>query len=231
MLNLIIVQAQLELIPRKICGHASIKKMAERKGKKPTELLLDSNFHHSAMRGLFESERRGRPDLVHHVLITSMDSPLNREGLLRVHIHTRNNRLISVDPSIKVPQSYNRFVGLLEQVFKDKKAPLEGKALLEMKKLKFNDLIERIKPDFIGLLSEKGEKQTPEGFGALLAKYKNPVVLIGGFPHGDFTNEVESCAEKKVCIDPDLLKAWTVTSRVIMGYEMAIRLAEKRLGL
>jgi len=231
MLNLIIAESEIELVPARISQHPSIRKMAEKKMKDATELLLDSNFHHSAMAGLFDEGRRGRPDLVHHVLITSMDSPLNHEGLLRIFIHTRKGRVIKVNPRMMVPQSYNRFVGLVEQLFRDKKVPASGEPLMELEKHGFSGLLKGIGPDFTVLLSEKGEKMPPEELGALLAKYKNPVAVIGGFPHGEFTNEIEDAADLKVCIDPDCLKAWTAASRVIMGYEVAIGLAKKRLGL
>lgn len=231
MLNLIIAEAQLELVPKKIEGHPSIKKMAAKKAKPATELLLDSNFHHSAMDGLFEGERRGRPDLVHHVLITAMDSPLNHEGQLRIFIHTRKDRVIRVDPGMMVPQSYNRFVGLIEQLFKDKRVPASGEPLMVMEKRTFSGLLKEIDPDFTALLSEKGEKMPPEGLGALLAKYRNPAAIVGGFPHGDFRKDIEDSADLKACIDPDCLKAWTAASRVIMGYEIATGLAKKRLGL
>lgn len=231
MLNLVIAESEIELVPARLSQHPSIRKMAEKKMKDATELLLDSNFHHSAMVGLFDEDRRGRPDLVHHVLITSMDSPLNHEGLLRIFIHTRKDRVIKVNPGMMVPQSYNRFVGLIEQLFKDKRIPATGEPLMEMEKHKIIGLLDEIKPDFTVLLSEKGEKMAPEDLGALLAKYKNPVAIIGGFPHGEFTNEIEDAVDLKVCIDPDCLKAWTAASRVIMGYEVATGLAKKRLGI
>ncbi len=41
-----------------------------------------------------------------------LDSPLNRAGLLRVFIHTRDNVLIDVHPQTRIPRTYDRFAGL-----------------------------------------------------------------------------------------------------------------------
>lgn len=226
MLNLILAQSELELVPEKIADHPSIAKMARVKGKKATELLLDSNFHHSAMDRIEEPQRRGRPDLIHHTLLLALSSPLNFAGLLRVHIHTRNNEVISIDPKTQIPQSYNRFVGLMEQVFAERETPF-----LKIEPMNFPELITKTAPDYIALLSEGGIKTPPKKLGQILAEKKNPAFIVGGFPHGDFSPEVLSFATEKFCIDPEQLKAWAVTTRIIYSYEDAIGLAEKRLGL
>jgi len=42
-----------------------------------------------------------------------MDSPLNRAGLLQVYIHTAKNVLIEVNPSTRIPRTFDRFCGLM----------------------------------------------------------------------------------------------------------------------
>ena len=54
-----------------------------------------------------------RPDILHRCLLAILDSPLNKAGLLKVYIHTIDNVLIEVDPSIRVSsRSASRFLAL-----------------------------------------------------------------------------------------------------------------------
>ena len=223
MLNLILVEAELELVPKSIIKHPSILKMAERRRKKPTELLLDSNFHHSAMKGLNNFERRGRPDLVHHVLLTALDSPLNHENLLRIYIHTLNGYLIRINPKTKIPQSYNRFLSLFEQLFKEKRVPSKN-VLLSLERCGMPELLESLNTDYTALLSEKGRKIAPHDLGKKLSQHKRPTIMVGGFTHGSFSKDTEDLTKNKFCIDPRPLKAWTVSTRCVYEYEDAIGL-------
>lgn len=42
-----------------------------------------------------------------------LDSPLNRENLLQVFIHTERNVLIKINPQTRIPRTYERFAGLM----------------------------------------------------------------------------------------------------------------------
>ena len=46
-------------------------------------------------------------------LLMLLDSPLNRAGLLQVYIHTERNVLIEVNPSTRIPRTFDRFCGLM----------------------------------------------------------------------------------------------------------------------
>ena len=46
-------------------------------------------------------------------LLTLLDSPLNKVGLLQVYIHTNTNVLIEVNPHIRIPRTFKRFCGLM----------------------------------------------------------------------------------------------------------------------
>lgn len=47
------------------------------------------------------------------MLLTLLDSPLNKAGLLQVYIHTEGNVLIEVNPRTRIPRTYKRFAGLM----------------------------------------------------------------------------------------------------------------------
>ncbi len=46
-------------------------------------------------------------------MLTLLDSPLNKAGLLQVYIHTAKGVLIEVNPHVRIPRTFKRFSGLM----------------------------------------------------------------------------------------------------------------------
>lgn len=46
-------------------------------------------------------------------LLTLLDSPLNKAGLLQVYVQTANGVLIEINPSVRIPRTFKRFSGLM----------------------------------------------------------------------------------------------------------------------
>lgn len=46
-------------------------------------------------------------------LLTLLDSPLNKAGLLQIYIHTAKGVLIEVNPHVRIPRTFKRFSGLM----------------------------------------------------------------------------------------------------------------------
>ena len=90
MLNIIIVDAELEMVPKELWSFPDAISYSKRRSKKLSEVLLDSNYMHRAIESVFpgESTRRGRPDIIHTLLLACQESILNKAGQLRVFIHT-----------------------------------------------------------------------------------------------------------------------------------------------
>lgn len=88
-----------------------------------------------------------RPDIVHRCLLMLQDSPLNKAGLLKVFIHTIDNVLIEVDPSLKVisshqvPRTETLFYALMAQILEKLKvrAVNSSKTLLKIVKNPITD--------------------------------------------------------------------------------------------
>jgi rRNA small subunit pseudouridine methyltransferase Nep1 len=218
MLHLILADSELELVPAEIANDKGIRWLARRRGRRPTELVLNSSFHHRAMRKLPGRERRGRPDIVHLCLLMALDSPLNLEGLLRVYVHTRADRVIVVDPSATLPRAYHRFEGLMEQLFITGKTPPEN-PLLELEESSLEGLLREISPKKTIALSEGGKsKKFGELFNGVSAR-DDVCVIVGGFPHGGFLSNVEELADEVVSVFPKPLTASAVLIRVISSYE------------
>jgi len=90
------------------------------------KLKIDPNFY--------------RPDILHQELLSLLDSPLNKAGLLQVYISTAKNVLIEVNPSIRIPRTYKRFAGLMVQLLHKMKikAANESSTLLKVIKNPFS---------------------------------------------------------------------------------------------
>lgn len=231
MLNFILVETALETVPAEIQNHPQIKAYAKKVGKNPEKVLLDKSYHYKAMGKLPFKEKRGRPDIAHFTLLEVLGSPLNLEGLIKTYIHTFVNNVIHVNPKTRLPRNYNRFIGLIEQLFQVGKIPLKGETLLTLEKLNIENLIKKLNPSKTFLLTEKGKPLTPTMLAEKLEKENNPAIMVGGFPHGEFKDETLKLADEKVCIDPKPLDTWIITSRIITTYETKIKLHEKRLNL
>ncbi|TRM90261.1 16S rRNA methyltransferase, partial [Sulfolobus sp. B1] len=52
MVNIILLESAIELVPREIVDHPSVIKNAKRRGKKPEDTLLDISLHYHAMKSL-----------------------------------------------------------------------------------------------------------------------------------------------------------------------------------
>ena len=203
MLTLVIAEAALELVPSSLAGHPVIVKSAKKRGKDPEGILLDSNFHHTAMRNLEDAHRRGRPDIVHFVLLCALESVINKQGELNLYIHTRNDEIIHVDAKTRIPRSYNRFCGLMEQL-------LEKKVIKDLFHVERRSLLE-----FLDTLP--GEKVVMDREGAPLALKRDITCVVGGFPHGDFWTEL---IYPRCQITDEHLPAWSVVNELLVRYEL-----------
>lgn len=210
---MILADSELEIIPPEIFHMPAVKKDAERRRKKADELLLDSSIHHSAMNALRDRGRRGRPDIVHTSMLIANESILNREEMLDMVVHTRNDYVIKISPEMRVVKNYTRFKGLMEQLFREGEVP-KGKPLMKMEKGNIGAVLRGLDADRVILLSEDGEKKNLED-----VLTENSACIIGGFPHGDFISPVKEIADEVLSIYPSPLPAWIALMEAIASYE------------
>jgi len=230
LLTLVLVESALETIPKQLWNHPAVQKYAKQRHKHPRFIVLDRSYHHKAMKTLVHAEKRGRPDIVHFALLEALGSPLNKERLLTVYVHTINDYMITVNSEIRLPKNCNRFAGLIEQLFEVKRIPLETeRPLLTLKKQTLPQLIRAIRPSYVLALSRMGKPKTLEATASKLVSEKRPAVFVGGFPKGHVSGTTAKLADEIVCIDKETLETWTVVSRVVYEFERALFLPEKRL--
>jgi rRNA small subunit pseudouridine methyltransferase Nep1 len=220
MLNLLLVDSEIETVPQEIAKHPAVRANAAKRKKPASQILLDATLHHSAMKRLAGADRRGRPDIVHFFLLMGLESVLNRRGLLRTFVHTRNDELIVVNPATRLPKNYPRFVGLMESLFADKAVPSRGAPLMELKEgYSFKKCLEEIPHSEVAVLSEQGKRVRLNQY--LLGKM-DILCVIGGFSRGDFKSDVYSVADEIISIFEEPLTVWTVASELIVNYENAL---------
>jgi rRNA small subunit pseudouridine methyltransferase Nep1 len=231
---LVIAEASLETVPKQIVRHMSVVRHAKRLGKKPTEILLDRSYHHSAMvAGKLESMwKRGRPDIVHFALQEALSTPLYLENKLSVYVYTINNKVILIGSNLRLPKSYFRFEGLMMKLFKDKiiKSQQDGRTLLELlDDVKFEHLIKNMArcSKSIGL-SSGGLASTAQ---EVVSKYINGAdrcqctIVIGGFPKGYFSDYISNYLDNLYSIGKTKLEAHVVIARVLYECEKRMSMA------
>jgi len=218
MLTIVLAESELELIPNDILFHPAITSYAKQRNKKPKYLILDSSFHHSAMKDLPEENRRGRPDIVHIFLLNSLESILNKKEKLKIIIHTRNNEAIFIDSKTRIMRSYSRFIGLFEQLFEKRKITTEERTLIElMENFPLEKIIENEEHDYLLTFSENGKIIDLRDYLINLKnkKIQNILCIIGGFPHGDFHSDISKYSDDVVSIFDEKLNALAVSNELL----------------
>ncbi len=220
MLTLVLADAELEVVPPPLQGHPAVRTSAKKRGRSPAAILLDSSLHHPALRTFPDGERRGRPDIVHLFVLLCLDSVLNAQGQLRTIVHTRNDDVIRIAPETRIPKNYPRFVGLMEDLFQRGAVP-EDKPLLTLERgTPLAKLLGEL-PAPRWAFKEGGE---PVNLWTAFAKLEGDLVaVVGGFPHGDFRSPVAGLCDRVVSIHEEPLRAWTVTSEILVAYRQHAR--------
>lgn len=235
MLNLVLVEAALQLVPVEIQSHPQVEQYARRRQKRPNEVLLDRASHHVAMqklartRYMIPADKMGRPDIVHNTLLQVLETPLNWEGHLRLFVHTQDEYVISINPKVRLPKNYVRFVGLIEQLFLEKRVPKSGDSLLSIEKMTLRQLVEKTRPSRVLGFSIRGTPVLMRDAAKSAAKFGDPMVFIGAFPRGHFTEGTSQLVDGLFSVDRESLDAWIVAGRFVYDFEWALGIAEKRL--
>jgi len=222
MLTVMLGEAELEMVPQELIHHPAIVSYAQQRGKQPHHLLLDSNYHHAAMTTLAEGRRRGRPDIVHLFLLTALESIVNKKGQLKIIVHTRNDDVITVNPETRIMRNYERFVGLIEQLYEHQVVPDKKHPLLTLQQhITLPQVIKEASADYTLLFSKKGKAvRLPTYFNKLeKRKPRHVLCIIGGFPSGTFHTTIKNLADDTISLYPEMLSAWTVASELLVNYE------------
>jgi rRNA small subunit pseudouridine methyltransferase Nep1 len=177
----------------------------------------------------FPPEKMGRPDIVHTSLLQVLETPLNWEKQLRVLVHTQDDWVITINPKVRLPKNYTRFVGLIEQLFGAGQVPETGESLLTVQKQTLQDLLLKLKPSKIIAFSILGKPAIMREVADSICRLEEPLAMIGGFPRGHFTEPTSKLAEDLVKVDHQSLDAWVVAGRFVYDFEWSLGLSKQRI--
>ncbi len=208
MTNLIIADAEVELIPEAIALHPTVRASSRKRNRNPVECVLESSLHYAAMRSLPDGGRRGRPDIAHLCLLLALDSVPNRDGRLGIYLHTRGNYVMEFSPEVRLPKNYNRFVGLMEMALNSGSISSEQKELIHVTRERLPELLKRIGGGNI-LLTENG-KQLKD-----YSVFQGSNIIVGGFPQGEFISDMNGLDCVELSLYSSRLMAWTAVSMVL----------------
>ncbi|MHA1111127.1 MAG: hypothetical protein ACTSRE_08490 [Promethearchaeota archaeon] len=238
MLHLLLAETATEIAPSKYRGHPSVLNNAKKYGNPGR--ILDMALHHSFMKNLKDNDKRGRPDILHQFLLTSLTSILNKKNQLRMYIHTYHKEIFEINPIMRPPKDYMRYKGLIYKLLNEKEIstnkatshrknldpndPLDDSTLIRNINLPLQGLVKHIDPvktlrfTSKGVLSPRDEiftfsKDNPE---------QNILVIVGGFQAGSFSQEVMDLEAEDVSIYPEVLETNTVLNHIIINFERAI---------
>ncbi|EJD00781.1 Nep1-domain-containing protein [Fomitiporia mediterranea MF3/22] len=113
-LIVVLEQACLEAYRASSGGSGSGKK--GKSGGEAKYALLNCDDHQGILAKTGRDIADARPDITHQCLLTLLDSPLNKAGLLQVYIHTTKGVLIEINPHVRIPRTFKRFSGLMVQL-------------------------------------------------------------------------------------------------------------------
>ena len=228
MLHVILLECAIELVPRELTSLKEIQAHARRRRKKPGQLMLDQTHHGRAMIRLDGKEKRGRPDITFLSLLSILETPLCKAGLLTVHLHLVDGRVIEINPNVRLPRNYDRFIGLFEQLLMKGRIPPEGEPLARVIDTSLPDLISDLAAgsdeSLVLLAIEDGAKTSAESLrNALPQDSSVPVILgVGAFPYGDMSDSVKELFSTHLELDKEVMMAWHVCAEVLWTYSTRV---------
>jgi len=223
MLHLILVETALELIPNSLLTEPSIRNAIKKYGN--AGYLFDTSLHHSVLSKLKSSNKRGRPDILHHFLLDTLGSPANLSDHLKIYFHT-NKALYEVSSDMRCPRDYLRFKALMTQLLKLGHIPKEKPFLIKDVSHNFYDWIkDNFSPDQIIKFSSKGEQiAIKDIFANLTNRDENIAFLVGGFQKGDFSPRIQELSGKSYAISDRGYDSWIIINRLLAVYEQFLDL-------
>jgi rRNA small subunit pseudouridine methyltransferase Nep1 len=172
------------------------------------------------MKQLLYSWKRGRPDIVHFALMEALSTPLFMNRMLRVYVHTINDKIITIADNLRIPKSYFRFERLMASLFRNNLIKSnEGTILMKISDGTFSDLIDIIKPDMVIGLSTVGVQSKAQKVAENAQSVDHPSFVIGGFAKGHFSENVARSLGPTYSISKITLETHVVIARILYECE------------
>eukprot|EP00924_Labyrinthula_sp_SR-Ha-C_P001360 maker-scaffold_44-snap-gene-1.93-mRNA-1 protein AED:0.02 eAED:0.02 QI:14/1/1/1/1/1/2/37/235 len=197
-----------------ILEEATLETVKTSKGKFE---LLNCDDHLYLHKKLNKKPENSRPDITHQILLTLLDSPLNKSGYLKIFVRTNNNICFTVSNKIRIPRTFKRFSGLITQLLhKLKIQPIEENSEPLMKIIK-SPIHKHLPPNSIVFSTTmKGELVEIDTFVKELNDKKPYVFIFGAFAHGFLS---PNYSHKDISLSEYPLSAAYAVSRLTNAFE------------
>lgn len=212
-LIIVLADAELELVP---ISEVKLDEELEAVQSMHSIPILDAYFHNDLMKELPEASRRGRGDIVHNCLSLCQNSIPNRKGILKVFVHTRDDKAITIDPSTEIPPNYIKFLNDMGSLLKGETVPGYG---ITSKTVK--DIVNEMNADLVVTLHPQGNEHSLKDLfdsrstGTVL-------VIVGAFPEGDYRSPVNKISEMTISLGPKVMRGPEVLSEVLQAVPKVI---------
>lgn len=219
MITFLLVEAEVELMPREIARHPKVVARAKKRRRASEQLLLDQAADHEAMRDLPLGDRRGRPDIAHTCLLLLMDSLLRRRGALRVMMHLRGDLLVRVRDDLRVPRSQAKSYQLFEDLLRQGEVPLGSPLLTLERGVSAREALRREAKGVKVLLDPAGEMARTGDFTALAREHEDVTLVLGAFPRGGYEGLAREDVDMVLRVADEPLSAWSALVPALAGFE------------
>eukprot|EP01100_Stratorugosa_tubuloviscum_P009772 TRINITY_DN4116_c0_g1_i2.p1 TRINITY_DN4116_c0_g1~~TRINITY_DN4116_c0_g1_i2.p1 ORF type:complete len:300 (-),score=132.67 TRINITY_DN4116_c0_g1_i2:229-1128(-) len=180
--------------------------------------LLNCDDHVGILKRNNRDIKEVRPDITHQCLLTLLDSPINKAGLLQVYIRTARNVLIEVHPQIRIPRTFKRFAGLMVQLL-HKLSIRAADGPHKLLKIIKNPITDHLPVGAIkiGASFKAKECVALQNYIPQFASLNQPIVfVIGAFAHGKITADY---IEKEIAFSYYPLSASVACGKVCDAFE------------
>ena len=227
----LVAESAIEPIPKNL----NIPKRLQEK----TFGILDSTYHHKYMRNLLKHHfKRGRPDILHRALLTILDSPLIKNYVFKkeninysveIYVHTINNEIFLVNPELRIPRHYVRFLGIMSKLFEEKVIiSNEGKTLITLLKSSIRDLLNAYTNSKVFVIGYTTLGKPITNLTSYITKKLNQYTIlfnvVGGFPKGHFSPNISTYFNDKISISSFPLSTSLTLCRIIFSLEKALKI-------
>ncbi len=223
-MHIILTESALELIPKSLEIQPSAIKNIKKFGR--AGQILDTTLHHSIMHTLKISQKRGRPDILHHFLLDTLGSPANLKGFLEIYFQCTSG-FYKVNSEMKCPRDNIRFKGLMYQLIRKGHIPPNHQPyLISRMDVKLKDWLKnKFSEKNTFIFSVNGKKAS---LNAISPKFFNEsnecAILFGGFQKGHFSDDILKIPSQIFAISDRGYDSWIIINRVLARFEQDLNL-------
>lgn len=210
-----------------LLDQATLETIKNNRNNNTYELLNCDDHRDICKKKLKQDPNNYRPDIVHQVLLSIIDSPINKCGLVKIYIKTTKNILIDVNPLIRIPRTYKRFAGLMVQLLHTMKIKSTTESSTTLLRIIKNPFQQYLLPNTIIYgLECSGTLYSPISFvqsklaSSTQLNNNNPICfIIGAMSNGNITYNDHPYIQEMIKLSEYPLSGAAATSRLLGAIE------------